>query len=127
LTHPAGGSRPRTRTALCGAPTRPRANPQHTRRNTQRNTPTAIYIGSVALMPAKPPQVVAQRHRVEQPRSRSRRRSPVARTVPARETAIWQLNVAAQSVLEVAEAAERAWLRAERTRTYIGGKAASEP
>jgi hypothetical protein len=38
-------------------------------------------------MPAKPPQVVAQRHRVEQPRSRSRQRSPVARTVPAREHA----------------------------------------
>jgi hypothetical protein len=53
-------------------------------------------------------------------------------------TAIWQLNLvaadayragyprAAKSLLEIAEAAERAWLRAEGTRTYIGGRAASE-
>jgi hypothetical protein len=53
--------------------------------------------------------------------------------------AIWQLNIvaadahrsghrrAAQSVLEIAEAAEEAWMRAEGTRSYIGGNAASEP
>jgi hypothetical protein len=53
-------------------------------------------------------------------------------------TAIWQLNLvaadayragyprAAESLLEVAEAAERAWLRAEGSRTYISGKAASK-
>ena len=53
--------------------------------------------------------------------------------------AIWRLNLAAadayrsgcpsaaQSVLEIAEAAEQAWLRAEGNRSYIGGKATSEP
>ena len=53
-------------------------------------------------------------------------------------TAIWQLNLvaadayrggypsAAQSLLEIAEAAEQAWLRAEGTRSYVGDNAASE-
>jgi hypothetical protein len=48
--------RPRTRTALYGAgaahPSGPQANPQHTRRNTQRNTaPTAIWIESPLRWP----------------------------------------------------------------------------
>jgi hypothetical protein len=53
--------------------------------------------------------------------------------------AIWRLNLiaadafragyprAAESLLDIAEAAEQAWLRAEGTRSYIAGKAASEP
>jgi hypothetical protein len=52
--------------------------------------------------------------------------------------AIWRLNLvaadayrdgypsAAASLLEIAEAAEQAWLRAEGTRSYIGGEATSE-
>ena len=51
-------------------------------------------------------------------------------------TAIWQLNLvaadayragyprAAESLLDIAEAAEQAWIRAEGTRSYIGSKAA---
>jgi hypothetical protein len=34
---------------------------------------------------------------------------------------------AAQSLLDIAEAAEQAWLGAEGTRRYIAGEAASEP
>ena len=34
---------------------------------------------------------------------------------------------AAQSLLDIAEAAEQTWLRAEGTRSYIAGKTASEP